>query len=154
VTTEVTCPTCGTVTVLDDVDRDAGAFCRVCDYPLFWTRGASTGQGVGGLDDDYGLRRLPGTGGMVAIATIDCWNCHEHNPVTGTYCIRCGVDLHPALVMPPPPPPPPPGPPPPRVDSELLPLPPRSRWAWLPAALFAAVLLAWCLVGLGWVLNH
>src|ERR1700722_8196369 len=146
--TDVTCPTCGTVSQFDDISRDAGAFCRVCDYPLFWIRSTGAGEGAGGLAGDPGLRRLPGTAGLVAVAMLACWNCDENNAINGVYCIRCGVDLHPAPfvepVAPPPTEPEPvfePEPPPP-------PKPPLIPWAWVPAAVAAALLLLWCLVGL------
>lgn len=145
-TTEVTCPTCGTVSHLDEVGRDAGAFCRVCDYPLFWIRAATSGEGEGGLSGDPGLRRLPGTGGLVAIATIRCWNCDEPNPITGVYCIRCDAELHPAPVVALPLSPtlpvyaePPPEPVPPK--------PPLIPWAWVPAAVMTLILVVFCLVG-------
>ncbi len=105
---EVTCPTCGTVSHFEEVGRDATAFCRVCDYPLFWLRtGRSTAaNGDGG---DVGLRRLPGTAGRVALATFPCPVCTEPNEITAALCIRCGADLHPApvteVVAPPSPPP-------------------------------------------------
>jgi len=146
-TTEVTCPTCGTVSQLDEVNRDAGAFCRVCDYPLFWIRTATSAEGEGGLPGDPGLRRLPGTGGLVTVTMIRCWNCNEPNPITGVYCIRCGEELHPAPPVPLLPPPltvpifvePPPEP--------LPPKPPLIPWAWVPAAVMAFTLAVFCLVG-------
>jgi hypothetical protein len=145
---EVTCPTCGTVTQLSDISRDAGAFCRVCDYPLFWTRGAATGAGPTDLSDDTGLRRLPGTAGLVTIATFNCWNCDEPNPVNGLRCLRCAADLHPAppVLIPPALPtipapiveaPPPPPPKPPLIPPE-----------WVPAVIAAALLVLWCLAGI------
>ncbi|MDP9074787.1 MAG: zinc ribbon domain-containing protein [Actinomycetota bacterium] len=144
---EVTCPTCGTVCTLDDINRDSMAFCRVCDYPLFWVRPASKGQGPGGLTTDTGLRRLPGTVGLVTIATLRCWHCDEPNPVTGNFCIRCGVDLHPPpapFLAPPPPPPPEPelyyGPPAPPLPA------PSTLLAWVPAMLVALAIVAYSLV--------
>jgi hypothetical protein len=153
-TTEVACPTCGTVAQLDDTNRDAQAFCRVCDYPLFWIRAAATGDGEGGLVGDQGLRRLPGTAGLVAVATLRCWNCDEHNPVTGIRCIRCGLELNPAPVvmapLPPPEPPPvmvPEEPPPP-------PKPPLIPMAWVPALIAGVLLLLLCIVGAVVALLH
>ncbi len=144
--TEITCPTCGTVTYLPELSRHADAFCRVCDHPLFWTRsGRVAASGEGG---DVGLRRLPGTAGRVALATMACPQCTEPNPLARTICIRCGADLHPAPPPPPPPPapepvpepPPPPSPPPPEV---------RRWWPWVvagAAGLVALVLLVVLLV--------
>lgn len=151
-TTEVTCPTCGTVSQLDDVSREAKAFCRVCDYPLFWIRGAAAGDGESGFTGD-GLRRLPGTGGLVTVATIACWNCDEHNPIRAIYCIRCGLVLRPepAVYEPPPPPPEPETVVEPEPVVVKKPWPPRE---WLPALVMAVLLALWCLVGLGWVIFH
>jgi hypothetical protein len=126
--TQITCPTCGTVSNLESVGRDSGSFCSVCDYPLFWAQSLATGDGAGGLDGEAGLRRLPGTAGRHAVATLYCPACTEPNPVTGVACIRCGADLHPRpepVVFAPPPPPPPPAPPPP------APPPPRVWWPWV-----------------------
>jgi hypothetical protein len=151
-TTEVTCPTCGTVAQLDDVNRDSQAFCRVCDYPLFWIRAAATGQGQGGLDGDAGLRRLPGTAGLMALAMLRCWNCDEPNPVSGILCIRCDQELHPA--------PPIAAPPPPLPEPELLPPPPppppapRFPGAWIPAAIAITLLVLWCIIGAVVALTH
>ncbi|MDA8075686.1 MAG: hypothetical protein M0Z40_10720 [Actinomycetota bacterium] len=127
--TQVTCPTCGTVSYLEELAREADAFCRVCDFPLFWSRGervVGTGEGGG-----VGLRRLPGTAGRLDVATIDCPSCDEPNPVARRICIRCGADLRPA---PPPPlaPPPPPPPPEPEPLPEPEPVVVESRsWLWL-----------------------
>jgi hypothetical protein len=127
-TVDITCPTCGTVSYFEELNRDATAFCRVCDYPLFWAR--NTRLADDSADDaDTGLRRLPGTAGRVAIATLDCPVCTEPNPVTGVVCIRCGSLLHPPPAAPAPEPPPtqpvyyvPPPPPPP---------PKRVIWPWI-----------------------
>lgn len=135
-TMDVTCPTCGTVSYFDELNRDATAFCRVCDYPLFWvrsTRLADTAE-VG----DTGLRRLPGTAGRVAVAMIACPVCTEPNPVSLKTCIRCGADLRPAPAPPPPPPPPPP-PAPVYVRAPEAPPPTRRWWPWVAVAALAVV---------------
>ena len=80
--TELTCPTCGTLSYLPEVTRDAAAFCRVCDYPLFWARTAHL-AGAGSSEGDEGLRRLPVTAGLLTVATIACPSCAEPNPITG-----------------------------------------------------------------------
>lgn len=124
----VTCPTCGTVSFLDELSREADAFCRSCDFPLFWSRGERVV--TGGEGGSVGLRRLPGTAGRVDVATIDCPECREPNPVSRRICIRCGSDLRPA----PPPPPPPPPPPLPVVRPQPEPAPvvePTRSWLWL-----------------------
>ena len=145
-TTEVTCPTCGTLAQLDEVNRDAQAFCRVCDYPLFWIRAAATGEGEGGLAGDPGLRRLPGTAGLVTVATLSCWNCNEPNAITGIHCIRCGLELHPVPVFELPPPPPP-EPEPVVVPEPVPPKPPLIPREWRPAAFVGTLLVLWCLAG-------
>lgn len=135
-TVDITCPTCGTVSYFEELGRDAAAFCRVCDYPLFWVRSTRMADGDGALGDT-GLRRLPGTAGRVALATLDCPTCTEPNPVSGVICIRCGNPLHPAppepvVEAPPPPvfvPPPPPLPPPAK----------RVIWPWILLAVLAMI---------------
>jgi hypothetical protein len=133
--TAVTCPTCGTISHLTEINRDAASFCRVCDYPLFWTRNRLAGaMDAGG---DSGLRRLPGTAGRVALAMMPCPECTEPNPVTARICIRCGADLHPApVVIVPAPLPPPPLPAPP------APAPKRVIWPWVLLGCVAVALIA------------
>lgn len=138
--TKVTCPACGTVSYLEELSRAAEAFCRVCDFPLFWSRGERVlGGGEGG---SAGLRRLPGTAGRVDVATIDCPVCKEPNPVARTICIRCGAELRPAPV-PPPVPPPPPLPPPPVVRlPDPVPVVEETGsllWLWVMLGIAAAV---------------
>jgi hypothetical protein len=144
----VTCPTCGTVSYFEELKRDASAFCRVCDFPLFWVRSTRL-AGDDGPNGDAGLRRLPGTAGRVAVATLDCPVCTEPNPVSGVVCIRCGSPLHPA---PEPVPAPTPTPPPPVVYQPPPPPPPppkRVIWPWVllgVLAVIAAVILVVLLV--------
>lgn len=127
-TVDVTCPTCGTVSYFEELGRDAGAFCRVCDYPLFWVRSVRLAGDDSRLGDT-GLRRLPGTAGRVAVATLDCPTCTEPNPVTAVICIRCGELMNPepaterVIVVPPPPPPPP--------VLEPEPVAKRRIWPWV-----------------------
>ncbi len=137
-TMDVTCPSCGTVSYFDELNRDANAFCRVCDYPLFWAR-STTFADAGDTGGGVGLRRLPGTAGRVTVAMLACPNCSEPNSVSANICIRCGADLHPAPPTPPPPEPepepepvfvPPPPPPPP---------PPRNWWPWVALGVLAVV---------------
>src|SRR4051812_10367015 len=108
---DVACPSCGTVSRLDQMRREADEFCRVCDYPLFWARSTEFAEGAAAEGHGESLRRLPGTAGRQAPASINCPACTESNPITELFCIRCGADLHPAPVIviePPAPPPPPP----------------------------------------------
>ena len=123
---DVTCPGCGTVRHMDQFRRDSSEFCGVCDYPLFWVRTTAFGDTSGDRDGDAGLRRLPGTAGRVAVASLVCPSCTEPNLVTAVNCIRCGADLHPKPVAPPPPPPPEPEPEPePVVEVH------RRWWPWV-----------------------
>jgi hypothetical protein len=136
--TKVTCPNCGTVSYLDELSREADAFCRICDFPLFWSRGERVvGAGAGG---DAGLRRLPGTAGRVDVATIDCPECKEPNPVARTICIRCGSELRPAPAPPPAPPPPPPPPPPLPAPEPVADV--ERSWVWLYVVLGIAAVVA------------
>lgn len=124
-TTEVTCPSCGTVSHFEELGRDGESFCRTCDFPLFWARAP---RQDGGLADsgDEGLRRLPGTGGRITVSTVSCPVCTERNNLSATICIRCGADLYtPQTVvleeLPPPPPP----------EPVVEPAPKRVIWPWV-----------------------
>jgi hypothetical protein len=149
-TIDVVCPTCRSISYFEVLNRDAKAFCRVCDYPLFWASSGSTTGFSGEGDDEVGLRRLPGTAGFKEVPMLSCPVCDEPNPVTAKICHRCGADLHPAptpvLVAPAPTQPtqstptPEPEPPPPT----------RLLWPWIvgivvtAAAVFAIVaFLVW-----------
>lgn len=129
-TMEITCPSCGTVSHFGDLARDAGAFCRVCDYPLFWARPART-EGDPGASAAEGLRRLPGTAGRVTLSTIDCPECTEPNLLAASICIRCGADLRPApptvqepVILPEP-------------EPEPEAAPARKIWPWILVAALA-----------------
>jgi hypothetical protein len=137
---DTVCPSCGTSGAVDFGRRDSTAFCARCDFPLFWSRDRVV-LAANGAADDRGLRRLPGTAGRTALASMLCPSCHEPNPATGVTCLRCGADLYPAApepvaVMPEP-------------VVEPAPEPqPRNRW-WLPyliAGVAAMLALAGVLV--------
>ena len=116
------CPGCGIIVVLEPGRRDAAAFCPSCDYPLFWAGGRVTVLDTK-AEAEASLRRLPGTAGMVTVGMITCWQCREPNPVTNTFCLRCGADLSgPPVVVEPEPVYVPPPPPPPPYDLVLWPL--------------------------------
>ncbi|HZC72271.1 MAG TPA: hypothetical protein VE442_16370 [Jatrophihabitans sp.] len=128
----VTCPECGTVATVSLARRDAADFCHSCDYPLFWTPSAVLldRSGLG----DASLRRLPGTVGRVAIASVTCPYCNEPNAVAAVDCVRCDQPLHPVrFELPPEPvyvPPPEPAP---------EPEPQRNLWwLWVLIAVTAA----------------
>jgi hypothetical protein len=98
---DVVCPSCGAVSQLDEVQRAADDFCRVCDYPLFWARSSKLTVGAPVDDNGESLRRLPGTAGLQDQPWIDCPNeeCREPNLLKPLYCIRCGTALHPPPVV-------------------------------------------------------
>jgi hypothetical protein len=131
----ITCPGCGTESEVEQFHREAGEFCGVCDYPLFWAR--STALAVdNGNGSEAGLKRLPGTAGRVLAATLLCPTCTEPNLVTAIICIRCGSDLHPVIeeptvVLPEPPPP----------EPEPVVEPVRLPW-WLIWSIIAVGVLA------------
>jgi len=95
---EATCPSCGAPGQADFTRRDAADFCPKCDFPLFWSRDRVVQPSTDGPDDS-GLRRLPGTAGRAALASLLCPVCAEPNPATGVTCVRCGSDLHPKPVV-------------------------------------------------------
>lgn len=136
-TMEITCPSCGTVSHFEELARDASAFCRACDYPLFWVR-PPRNEGEDSDGSETGLRRLPGTEGRVLLATLDCPECTEPNQVTATICIRCGADLHPTpptLVLPVPEPVP-------VLEPEPEPPAKRAIWPWILLAILAVAAVA------------
>ncbi|MFL6162095.1 MAG: hypothetical protein ACJ74U_07700 [Jatrophihabitantaceae bacterium] len=124
----ISCPECGAPGMVDPTRRDAGDFCRACDFPLFWSKDRiSIGTPSDAGDDS--LRRLPGALGRVVIASAPCPHCNELNLPTAVYCIRCGSAMQ---FVPPPPPvprpvyvpaPEPPRPAPPEPEPERL-------WFW------------------------
>lgn len=95
---DTTCPSCGASGLADFTRRDAADFCPACDFPLFWSRDRVVQPSTDGPDDS-GLRRLPGTAGRTALASLLCPVCAEPNPATGVTCMRCGSDLHPKPVV-------------------------------------------------------
>ena len=135
------CPNCGTSGTVDFGRRESAAFCSRCDFPLFWSRDRVI-TAANGATDESGLRRLPGTAGRTALASMLCPSCHEPNPSTGVHCLRCGADLYPVepepvAVLPP--------------EPVFVPEPepePKNRW-WLPyliAGIAALVALAVVLI--------
>ncbi|HTW09800.1 MAG TPA: hypothetical protein VME46_20015 [Acidimicrobiales bacterium] len=127
---DVTCPTCNTITHLDNLERTSTSFCGTCDYPLFWANATTLAGSAAGGPDGMGLRRYPGTEGWAIFEKIDCPVCNERNLVTQFYCIRCGADLHPKQVV---------------TDAATTKLPeiipaavPRRRRSWLAPLVIAA----------------
>jgi hypothetical protein len=139
-----TCPNCGTVGAVDYARRDAAGFCPACDFPLFWSKDrvvpmSSDGPAPGAL------RRLPGTVGREALASMLCPECDEPNPATGERCVRCDALLRPVALEPEPvlvfePEP----------EPEVEPEPERSWWPFIVAGVLAVVALAILLI---WIAN-
>lgn len=134
-----TCPNCGTPGQVDFARRESAGFCSKCDFPLFWSRDRIV-LPTNGDTDESGLRRLPGTAGRAALASLLCPACAEPNPATGVTCVRCGSLLHPVapepvVVLPEPEPAPAPV-----VE------PSRSWWPYIIAALAAVIALAGVLI--------
>ena len=134
--TSVTCPDCGTHSEIMSGRRDAGDFCRSCDFPLFWS-GAAIAVRATDEESDDALRRLPGTSGKGASYSVPCPTCGELNLPTAWVCLRCAGSM-----TPPPPPVPAPVPQPvpapaPEPAAPIVEEPPRFRWWLLVAAALA-----------------
>jgi hypothetical protein len=138
--TDVVCPTCNTVSHLDEVERDAGGFCSTCDFPLFWANRTAFAGPSTGVHERVGLRRLPGTEGWAIPQRIMCPVCDEPNLLTQDFCVRCGADLRPK---------PPPEFVPEQAPVDLEPQTPKRKRDWAPllvATAFVLVCLAVWLV--------
>lgn len=120
----VTCPECGTMAEVSPARREAVDFCPSCDFPLFWAR--STVVLPSSEATGASLRRLPGTVGKAATASIPCPHCGEPNSPAAQICVRCSLSM--VIVAPPPPPAPVYVPPPPLPPLE--PEPEKSQWIW------------------------
>jgi hypothetical protein len=133
----VNCPECGTAAMIEPTRRDAQDFCARCDFPLFWRKNQlllMDAQDTGGAS----TRRLPGTVGRAAAASVSCPHCTEPNLPTATVCIRCGESMQ---ILAPPPPPPPPLPKPVLVPEPIV-EPVRERiWIWVLLAIATALLV-------------
>lgn len=139
-----TCPSCGTIGTVDYARRDAAAFCGACDFPLFWSKDRVVPMSADGPAPGA-LRRLPGTAGREALASLLCPECDEPNPATGELCVRCSAVLRPVaiveapvLVFEPEP------------EPEAEPEPERSWWPYIVAGVLAVAALAILLI---WVAN-
>jgi hypothetical protein len=107
----IVCPECGLRAAIDPAQRRSDDFCKRCDYPLFWARSAVVP--LSGEETGASLRRLPGTVGRAATASVPCPHCNEPNSPTALICIRCGRSMlpdpepepepEPVYVAPPPP---------------------------------------------------
>jgi hypothetical protein len=132
---DVTCPTCNTVSHLEEVGRNSTCFCSTCDYPLFWAIRTSFAGAPIDLTEGVGLRRLPGTEGWAIVEQLTCPACYEPNLLKENFCVRCGADLHPK------PPPPIFIPASPLPDLEPPPSPPHKRTWLLPVAVVVALVV-------------
>jgi hypothetical protein len=136
----ITCPECGESQAIDPAQRRSEDFCHRCDFPLFWARAAV----VPLSSDETGasLRRLPGTVGRAATASVACPHCGEPNSPTAIICIRCSQPMVIAQPEPEPEPEPVYVPPPPEPEPE-----PGFPLGWVIAACVAllviTVLVAW-----------
>ena len=95
----VSCPSCGTAATVTLNRRESRDFCRVCDYPLFWTPGAVVRDSAPGTGES--LRRLPGQAGRVTVASQPCPTCAEPNALSALICIRCSGPMKIEVVVPP-----------------------------------------------------
>lgn len=142
----VQCPECGASGLVTPNRRDATDFCAQCDFPLFWTPAAVILDGGDGTAD-AALRRLPGTGGRLTVASTPCPTCAEANPVGAVTCLRCAGPM----VLPEPEPEPEPEPAPVVVEPLWEPEPEREpiHWSlWLVAAATLIALVAIVVVAL------
>jgi len=87
----IACPQCGAPNSDPQGQRSGDAFCKDCDYPLFFTLGVV--QHID-LDDDAATSRLPGVGGRDRRVWLPCPECGELNPRDGVHCLRCGAVLY------------------------------------------------------------
>lgn len=135
----VECPSCGTSGGVDYARRDAADFCPVCDFPLFWSRDRVPAPDDLGSDGS-GLRRLPGTAGRAALASLLCPWCTEPNPPSGELCVRCGEPLRPVAAAPAP------VVEEPELEPEVVPEPAFRWWPYVIASVAALVVMIALLV--------
>ena len=129
----LTCPECGQMATVDMARRQAEDFCTNCDYPF--VLGAGHGVPPSGQDTGASLRRLPGTVGRAATASLLYPHCGEPNSPTAEICVRCALSMHPVEIPEPAPPP--------IVVPEPEPEPePGFPWWWV-------VLIAVCVIIIG-----
>lgn len=96
-TGDVVCPQCSTPNPDPGGRRSGDAFCRECDFPLFFTSGVV--QRVDQNSDDA-LWRRPGVAGRERRTWIGCPACAELNPRDALNCLRCGAVLRPIVLEP------------------------------------------------------
>lgn len=86
----LTCPGCGAQVEVEQFSKSSKEFCPTCDYPLFWATPPKELTFADGDNAEPTLRRLPGAGGKLAVATAACPTCFELNPLDAAVCARCG----------------------------------------------------------------
>ncbi|MFN0030036.1 MAG: hypothetical protein ACKV2O_23010 [Acidimicrobiales bacterium] len=91
----LSCPDCGTVAEVVELDRHANSFCPTCDYPLFWAPQATVLLAGAARTSDAALRRLPGVAGHTGKPVLSCPSCAEPNPTASVTCWRCDALLRP-----------------------------------------------------------
>lgn len=134
----VTCPECGEASMIDPAQRRAEDFCPNCDFPLFWARAAVVA--MAGDATGASLRRLPGTVGRAATASVACPHCGEPNSPVAINCVRCGRPMvvepepEPVYVAP--------EPEPVYEEPEPEPEPERGFPVWLVIAICMAIVVA------------
>jgi hypothetical protein len=127
----LTCPGCGSEVEVGQFSKSSEEFCPTCDYPLFWATPPHEVVLESGDGADTTLRRLPGAGGRLQIATAACPTCNELNALDATTCIRCGGPM--VLVEPEPEPEPAPEPEPEPEPTLIV----EPAYDWRPWALLA-----------------
>jgi hypothetical protein len=86
---------------------------------------------------DGALRRLPGTVGRAALASLVCPACAEPNSPMALICVRCGTSLIPMEPPPPPPPAPVIAPLPPLIEEPMK----INWWLIIGLAVLAAIII-------------
>jgi len=141
---EVECPGCGLSLVGDTPRPTAAWFCPRCDYPLFWAQRPQpdAAAAAAAAGQKRARRRLPGTGGTLAVGAESCWHCGEMNEAGAPVCLRCAATL--------------PKPTPPALPVPVVELTHRERlvvrtvvWPYVAAAVLAGA--SGALAAAGWV---
>ena len=91
----VQCPRCSTVSFLEKIEKTAEGFCRVCDFPLFWTVETAEMGALTAAEKAPHAHRLPGTAGRKSSGGFPCHVCSQLNRVGAEVCFNCGANLLP-----------------------------------------------------------
>lgn len=139
----VSCPQCGEGATIDPTHRRAEDFCRKCDFPLFWARSAV--MTVESNRTGASLRRLPGTVGRAATASVACPHCGEPNSPIAEYCVRCSQPMVIVELAPEPEPEVAYVPPPPEPEPEPEPEP-SATWVIVVCMVIIVIIVVWALL--------